>query len=78
MHRPQAADLLAVLHGGVIEFLKLAELGDLGFGFPHGDGRWQGFGEGLALNLIGETQIGTMSRIAGTCAMASGLATARF
>ena len=67
-------DLLVDLHEGVAEFLKLAELGDLPFRLPHGHGRGQGFGDCLALDLIGETQIGTVPGIAGTGAMAGGLA----
>jgi hypothetical protein len=45
------------------ELLKLSELVDLLFRFPHCDRHRQGFTDRLALNLIGQTQIGAMAGI---------------
>jgi hypothetical protein len=60
------------------ELLEFAKLGDLTLGFV--DGGWVGerFGNGLALNLGGQAEIGTVARLVGLMAAAVEFATTAF
>jgi len=60
----------------VTELLEGAKLGDLTLGLVYGGGTGQRFGNGFAVDLIGEAFVGTMNGLAGLMTPAVGLAAA--
>ena len=69
------ADLRIDRNEFLVQALQLSEFSDLSFRLP--DRRWigEGFGDGLAVDLVGQTRIGAVPRIVGLMAVAVGLAT---
>jgi hypothetical protein len=55
--------------------LQLSEFSDLSFRLPNRPWITEGFSDGLAVDLVRQTRIGTMPRIVGLMAMAVGFAT---
>src|SRR5437879_3227610 len=69
------ADLRVDLDKFLMQTLQLSEFSDLSFGLSLCGTVGQRFGNGFAINLVGEPEIGAVARIFGLMAVAVGLAT---
>jgi hypothetical protein len=74
LDRTPAANLGVDLYPSAAQLLKLPELGNLSFRLAPGRRAGQGFGDGLALHLVGEAEAGTMAGMTGLMTMTLGLA----
>ena len=69
-------DLRVDLDKFLVQDLQFTEFGDLSFGLERRSLVGQGFRGGLAIDLVGQAQVGAVPRVFGLMAVAVGLATA--
>jgi hypothetical protein len=73
--RAHPADVRVDLNEILMQVLQFSEFSDFSFGPSHSGLIGQGFGNRLAIDLVGQTEIGAMAWVLGLMAMAVRFAT---